>query len=96
MTKPGDFPRTDRPIRRVETPMGPATDINGVCRLAGCARRTVYNWIGAGKVTTCRTPNGRQWIVIASLWVVSKRPRDWAREEDPIAWPGPTPLPGME
>ena len=39
-----------------------------VCDKLGVSRRTVYNWINAGKVEYVRTPGGKIQIFADSLW----------------------------
>ena len=36
--------------------------------IAGVSRRTIYNWLAQGKLSTVRTPGGRIRIDRASLW----------------------------
>ncbi len=36
--------------------------------LVGCSRRTIYNWIAAGKVEYCRTAGGSIRIYVDTLW----------------------------
>jgi excisionase family DNA binding protein len=38
-------------------------------RIVGVSRRTIYNWIEAGKVRTRRTAGGTLRVLEASLWV---------------------------
>ncbi|MBI5139744.1 excisionase family DNA-binding protein [Candidatus Nomurabacteria bacterium] len=38
------------------------------CELVGVSRRTVYNWIGAGKVEYVRTAGGSIRIFVDTLW----------------------------
>lgn len=42
--------------------------INKAAELAGVARRTIYNWINAGKVDCIRTAGGSVRIFEDSLW----------------------------
>ena len=41
-----------------ETPYRKTLGIQGVCERLGVSRRTVYNWIAAGKLAYFRTPGG--------------------------------------
>jgi excisionase family DNA binding protein len=38
------------------------------CELVGVSRRTIYNWIAAGKVEYVRTAGGSIRILTDSLW----------------------------
>ena len=38
------------------------------CELVGVSRRTIYNWISAGKVEYVRTAGGSIRIFVDSLW----------------------------
>ncbi len=38
------------------------------CELVGVSRRTIYNWITAGKVDYVRTAGGSIRIFVDSLW----------------------------
>jgi len=38
------------------------------CELVGVSRRTIYNWITAGKVDYVRTAGGSVRIFVDSLW----------------------------
>lgn len=42
--------------------------IEKACQLAGVCRRTIYNWIAAGKVEYRRTAGGAIRIYEDSLW----------------------------
>jgi excisionase family DNA binding protein len=42
--------------------------IGEACLIAGVSRRTVYNWLQAGKLTTRRTAGGNLRIAADSLW----------------------------
>ena len=42
--------------------------IKEACQVVGVSRRTIYNWIAAGKVTYRRTAGGAVRIVASSLW----------------------------
>jgi excisionase family DNA binding protein len=49
------------------------------CELVGVSRRTIYNWIAAGKVEYVRTAGGSIRIFEDSLWrdsVTESRPYD--------------------
>jgi len=50
--------------------MNPAetVTINRACELAGVTRRTIYNWMQAGKLKTIRTAGGSIRIDPASLF----------------------------
>jgi predicted site-specific integrase-resolvase len=45
----------------------PLLDINQVRAIFGVSRRTIYNWMAAGKVDWVTTPSGSRRIVTASL-----------------------------
>ena len=38
------------------------------CQMVGVSRRTIYNWIAAGKVEYLRTAGGSVRIFVESLW----------------------------
>ena len=38
------------------------------CELVGVSRRTIYNWLSAGKVEYVRTAGGSVRIFVDSLW----------------------------
>ncbi len=38
------------------------------CELVGVSRRTIYNWIGSGKIEYVRTAGGSVRIFIDTLW----------------------------
>lgn len=38
------------------------------CELVGVSRRTIYNWLGAGKVEYIRTAGGSVRIFVDTLW----------------------------
>lgn len=38
------------------------------CEMVGCSRRTIYNWIAAGKVEYIRTAGGSIRIYVDTLW----------------------------
>ncbi|MBX4186871.1 MAG: helix-turn-helix domain-containing protein [Candidatus Doudnabacteria bacterium] len=42
--------------------------INKACELTGVSRRTIYNWISAGKLKYIRTAGGSIRIFSESLW----------------------------
>lgn len=48
-----------------------AITIMQACALVSVSRRTMYNWIAAGKVEVVRVPSGRQRIYVDSLWRTS-------------------------
>jgi excisionase family DNA binding protein len=45
-----------------------AISIMKACALVGVSRRTIYNWITAGKVEYVRTAGGSVRIFVDSLW----------------------------
>ena len=45
-----------------------AISIMKACELVGVSRRTIYNWISAGKVDYVRTAGGSVRIFVDSLW----------------------------
>jgi len=45
-----------------------AISIMKACELVGVSRRTIYNWIAAGKVEYVRTAGGSIRIFVDSLW----------------------------
>ncbi len=45
-----------------------AISIMKACELVGVSRRTIYNWISAGKVEYVRTAGGSIRIFTDSLW----------------------------
>lgn len=45
-----------------------AISIMKACELVGVSRRTIYNWISAGKVEYVRTAGGSIRIFVDSLW----------------------------
>jgi len=47
--------------------------IMGACELVGVSRRTIYNWIAAGKVEYVRTAGGSVRIFVDTLWRNSDR-----------------------
>lgn len=42
--------------------------VNQACAIAAVSRRTIYNWIGAGKITVKHTIGGSPRILQSSLW----------------------------
>ena len=58
-----------------------AISIVKACELVGVSRRTIYNWISAGKVDYVRTAGGSIRIFIDSLW------RDPQPNEQPFEMP---------
>jgi excisionase family DNA binding protein len=50
------------------------------CELVGVSRRTIYNWIAAGKVEYVRTAGGSIRIFADSLW----RDGEQAKEKSPL------------
>ena len=50
------------------------------CELVGVSRRTIYNWIAAGKVEYIRTAGGSIRMFVDSLW----------RQPDGTTRPNPT------
>ena len=52
------------------------------CEIAGVSRRTIYNWLNAGKLEYRRTVGGSVRIVAESLWVGSEVQRmSWSKED---------------
>jgi excisionase family DNA binding protein len=55
------------------------------CELVGVSRRTIYNWIGSGKVEYVRTAGGSIRIFIDTLWreptMIGRTP-GWTRPAD--------------
>jgi len=45
-----------------------AISIMKACEMVGVSRRTIYNWISAGKVEYVRTAGGSIRIFVDSLW----------------------------
>ena len=52
------------------------------CQMVGVSRRTIYNWIAAGKVEYLRTAGGSVRIFVESLW---RDPNGWTRPMSPNA-----------
>jgi excisionase family DNA binding protein len=50
------------------------------CEVVGVSRRTIYNWISAGKVEYVRTAGGSIRIFADSLW---REPGESARQTPP-------------
>jgi hypothetical protein len=53
---------------------GHLVNIAQACTIAGISRRTLYNWMGAGKVPYCRTVGGAIRIDPASLFLPADAP----------------------
>lgn len=53
---------------RASEPAGELLSITQAAARVGVTRRTIYNWIAAGKLTTVRTTGGRPRIVADTLW----------------------------
>ncbi len=57
------------------------------CELVGVSRRTIYNWLSAGKIEYIRTAGGSVRIFVDTLWRDPKSadqsvaPEVWTREE---------------
>jgi predicted site-specific integrase-resolvase len=58
-----------------------AVSITEAMRRCGVARRTIYNWLHAGKLETCETPSGRTRIYADCLL----RPSTWTARKDGAA-----------
>lgn len=54
------------------------------CELVGVSRRTIYNWLSAGKLEYVRTAGGSVRIFVDTLW---RDPRRTDRQGMPGAWP---------
>jgi excisionase family DNA binding protein len=55
------------------------------CEVVGVSRRTIYNWIAAGKVEYVRTAGGSVRIFLDTLWrepaaTTGAQPRAWNQE----------------
>jgi excisionase family DNA binding protein len=55
------------------------------CEMVGVSRRTIYNWIAAGKVEYVRTAGGSVRIFLDTLWrepaaTSASQPRTWNQE----------------
>ena len=57
------------------------------CEMVGVSRRTIYNWISAGKVEYVRTAGGSIRIFADTLWRDASEPVRPADAERPL--PGP-------
>ena len=68
---------SNRPATSVERK---TISIMKACELVGVSRRTIYNWIAAGKIEYVRTAGGSVRIFVDTLW---REPRaaDLARKE---------------
>jgi excisionase family DNA binding protein len=56
------------------------------CELVGVSRRTIYNWLSAGKIQYVRTAGGSVRIFVDSLWRDPHHPetpaqQTWSSEE---------------
>lgn len=57
------------------------------CELVGVSRRTIYNWLSAGKIQYVRTAGGSVRIFVDSLWRDPNQPdapapqQPWPTEE---------------
>jgi excisionase family DNA binding protein len=60
------------------------------CEMVGVSRRTIYNWIAAGKVEYIRTAGGSIRIFTDTLW---RQPDGTGRTLSPA--PSPTPPPAL-
>jgi len=56
--------------------------ITKAAELVGVSRRTIYNWMAAGRVEYCRTAGGAVRIVVDSLWRPAARPMPAATTAD--------------
>ena len=52
------------------------------CELVGVSRRTIYNWLSAGKIEYIRTAGGSVRIFVDTLW---RDPHRTDRATDPVA-----------
>ena len=53
------------------------------CEIAGVSRRTIYNWLNAGKLEYRRTVGGAVRIVADSLWAGSEVQRiSWSKADE--------------
>ena len=57
------------------------------CEAVGVSRRTIYNWISAGKVEYVRTAGGAIRIFADSLWREPGHPRPASAEAQPSKSP---------
>ena len=55
------------------------------CELVGVSRRTIYNWLSAGKIEYVRTAGGSVRIFADTLW---RDPHNTDRTATTPAWPG--------
>jgi excisionase family DNA binding protein len=61
------------------------------CELVGVSRRTIYNWLSAGKIEYIRTAGGSVRIFVDTLWRDPNRTDrpagngNWSQEEHPQA-----------
>ena len=55
------------------------------CEVVGVSRRTIYNWISAGKVEYVRTAGGSIRIFADSLWRDAEPERPAAEAHQPAA-----------
>ena len=53
------------------------------CELVGVSRRTIYNWLSAGKIEYVRTAGGSVRIFVDSLW---RDPHQADRPAAPVTW----------
>jgi excisionase family DNA binding protein len=53
------------------------------CELVGVSRRTIYNWLSAGKIEHVRTAGGSVRIFVDSLW---RDPHNADRPAVQAAW----------
>lgn len=53
------------------------------CELVGVSRRTIYNWLSAGKIEYIRTAGGSVRIFVDTLW---RDPNRSDRAIDPSVW----------
>ncbi len=60
---------TPRPVVSApfEPRIGRSVSIDQASQLLGVSRRTIYNWIRAGRLQTIRTIGGSQRVVVESL-----------------------------
>jgi excisionase family DNA binding protein len=61
------------------------------CEAVGVSRRTIYNWISAGKVEYVRTAGGSIRIFADSLWRDGGQPRTVAASAPTTVTEGPQP-----
>ena len=54
------------------------------CELVGVSRRTIYNWLSAGKLEYVRTAGGSVRIFVDTLW---RDPRRSDRQGIQASWP---------